>query len=89
MNVLERWFRRRAARRLPQAEADLPAALQAMYPGQTFAAHGYNWRVMHRRCEKGGRHPGVVIAPIGPTRRVLRGKRQFLRRLLRAERKGG
>lgn len=83
MNFLERYFRRRAAQRDPLTEDQLPPALQAVPVGTVVAVNGYNFRVMHRRCEARGRNPGLVLAPVGPTRRRLKEKRNVLRALLR------
>ena len=83
MNWIERYFRRRAVRRMLQPEDDLPSALAAVQIGTVVAINGYNFRVMHRRCEPGGRAPGLVLAPIGPTRHRLKMTRTTLKKLLR------
>lgn len=82
MNFIERWFRRRAMRRDDLTEDQMPAALRAMPIGFVFSANGYRFRVVHRRCGKRGSNPGVVIVPLGPTRRALKLRRNALRRLI-------
>lgn len=83
MNLLERFFRRRAMRRDDTTEDQLPASLRAIPPGTVVAIHGYNFRVVHRRSGRRGANPGLVLAPIGPTRKRLKERRQLLKRLMR------
>jgi hypothetical protein len=83
MNFIERWLRRRAMRRDDVTETKLPASLQAVSVGTVVGINGYNFRVVHRRCGRRGRNPGLVLAPIGPTRKRLKERRQDLRRMLR------
>lgn len=89
MNFLERFFRRRAMQRDPLTEEQLPPALQAVPIGTVVAIAGYNFRVVHRRCGRRGAHPGLVLAPIGPTRKHLKRRRSFLKDLVRRARKRG
>lgn len=67
----------------PLTESALPPALKALPIGFVFSVNGFRYRVVHRRCDSQGRNPGVVIAPLGPTRRLLKVRRNALRRLLR------
>jgi hypothetical protein len=83
MNFIERWFRQRALRREDVVEEQLPAALQAVPVGTVIGINGFNFRVVHRRCGRRGKNPGLVLAPIGPTRKHLKARRQDLRRMLR------
>jgi hypothetical protein len=83
MNFLERFFRRRAMRRDDLTEDRLPASLQAVPVGTVVAISGYNFRVVHRRCGRRGANPGLVLAPIGPTRKKLKERRRRLKELLR------
>lgn len=87
MNLLERFFRRRAMQRDPITEDKLPPALQAVSIGTVVGIAGYNFRVVHRRCGRRGMHPGLVLAPIGPTRKTLKRRRSFLKDLMRRARK--
>lgn len=83
MNFLERWFRRRAMQRDDLTEEKMPASLRAVAVGTVVAINGYNFRVVHRRCGARGRNPGLVLAPIGPTRRHLKNRRTTLKKLVR------
>jgi len=83
MNFLEKYFRRRALARDPLTESDLPPALRAVPPGTLVPISGYNFRVVHRRCGPNGTNPGLVLAPVGPTRRRLKIVRARLKTLFR------
>jgi len=82
MNCIERYFRRRALRRILNEE-DVPAALRDLPIGHVVAIAGYNYRVVHKRWQEGGKYPGLVLAPVGPTRRKLKVTRARLKDLLR------
>jgi hypothetical protein len=83
MNLLERYFRRRALQQDPLTEDRLPPALRAVPPGTIVPIFGFNFRVVHRRCGPKGEAPGLVLAPVGPTRRRLKNVRARLKHLLR------
>lgn len=87
MNFIERWFRRRAMQRDDLTEDQLPKSLKAVPIGTIISVNGYRFRVVHRRCGRRGSSPGLVIAPIGPTRKRLKERRQALRRLFRWSRR--
>jgi hypothetical protein len=89
LNFLERFFRRRAMQRDDLTEDRLPPSLQAVPVGTVVAIAGYNFRVVHRRCGRRGANPGLVLAPIGPTRKRLKQRRNFLKELVRRARKRG
>lgn len=89
MNFLERFFRRRAMQRDDITVDRLPPALLAVPVGTVVAIAGYNFRVVHRRCGRRGTHPGLVLAPIGPTRKHLKQRRHFLKDLIRRARRRG
>lgn len=83
MNFVERWFRKRAMQRDDITEDAMPESIRAVPPGTVVGINGYNFRVMHRRCGRQGENPGLVLAPVGPTRRRLKNLRRVLRRIVR------
>lgn len=83
MTFIERFLRRRAMRRDDITEERMPPSLQAVPVGTVVAISGFNFRVVHRRCGRRGANPGLVLAPIGPTRKRLKERRHLLKAMMR------